>query len=162
MAKAVQRSTIPGLYSGIFAIYLQHRGSQQSTDRAKNILFYALSVLYALTTATIIVDILQFGGIDVAVSGDDHRCLNFFELVLQNIEILRHFEIIEVTLFALCDVMAQSILVRTTGNDYYLSNSSKDISLLDCLGLQHSCCDCSVILGILILRYINLSFTDWF
>ena len=27
--------------------------------------------------------------------------------------------------------------------------------MLDCLGLQHSCCDCSVIFNIRILRYIN-------
>ena len=32
-------------------MYLQHRGSQQGTDRANNIFFYALWVLYALTTA---------------------------------------------------------------------------------------------------------------
>ena len=60
LAKAVQRCAIPGIYSGIFAMYLQHRGSQQGTDRAKNILFYALWVLYGLTTATIIVDVLTF------------------------------------------------------------------------------------------------------
>ena len=85
-----------------------------------------------------------------------------FQLVLQNVEILYHFQIIDVTVFALCDFIGQSILVRPTGNDYdYSSNSSKDISLLDWVGLQHSCCDHSVILGIRILRYINLSsFTD--
>ena len=141
-------------------MYLQHCGSQQSTDRAKNILFYALWVLYALTTATSISDILQFCWIDVAVSGDDHRCLNFFELVLQNVETVNRINIIENTFFALCDVIAQSILVRPTGNAYHLSNSSKDISLLDCLGLQLSCCDRSVILNVRILRSINLfSFT---
>ena len=156
LAKAVQ-SCAPGLYSGIFAIYLQHRGSQQGTNRANNILFYALWVLYALTTATIIVHILIFFSND-AVSMDDHRCLTLFELVLQNVETVYHLEIIDVTLFALCDVISQSILVRTTGNDYYLSNSSKDISMLDCLGLQNSCCDYSVILNIRMLTFIILSF----
>ena len=93
---------------------------------------------------------------------DDHRRLALFQLVLQNIETLYHLEIIDATLFALCDVIAQSILVRATGNCYhYSSNSSKDISLLDRLGLQHSCCDCSIIFGIYILKYIDLSsFTD--
>ena len=66
--------SIPGLYSGIFAMYSRHRGSQKSTDRAKNVLFYALCVLYALTTATIIVDILEFWWID-PVSVDDNHCL---------------------------------------------------------------------------------------
>ena len=162
LAKAVQRCFIPGFNSGIFVIYLQHRGSQQSTDGAKNILFYALWVLYTLTTAIIILEILGFVLVD-PVSMDDHRCLTLFQLVLQTLEIRHHLDIIQGTLFALCDVIAQTILVRTTGNDYYLSNSSKDISMLDCLGLQHSCCGRSVILGIRILTYIDLSsFTVWF
>ena len=79
LAKAVQRCAIPGLYSRIFAIYLQHRGSQKSTDKAKNILFYAPWVLYTLSVATIIVAMLEFYWIaNVAVSMDDHRCLNLF------------------------------------------------------------------------------------
>ena len=160
LAKAVQHCPIPGLYSQIFSMYLQHYGSQKSTDRAKIIFLYALWVLYGLTMATIIVDILQFFWND-PVSMDDHRCLTLFQLVLQNIEILYRFGIIQGTLSAFCDVIAQSILVRTTGNTYHLSNSSKDISMLDCLGLQHSCCDRSIILSICILRYINLfSFTE--
>ena len=141
-------------------MYLQHCGSQQSTDRSKNILFYALWVLYAFTTATIIVDTLEFCWID-PVSMDDHCCSTVFQLILQNIEILHYLEIIQATLFGLCDAIAQLILVRMTGNTYHLSNSLKDISLLDCLGLQHSCCDRSFILSIHILRSINLSsFTD--
>ena len=86
---------------------------------------------------------------------DEHRCF-LFQLVLQNVKILYHLSIILTTLFALCDVIAQSILVCPTSNAYhYSSNCSKDISLLDCLGLQNSCCDRSVILSICILRYIN-------
>ena len=112
LAKAVQHWSIPGLYSGIFAIYLQHRGSQ-STDRARNILFYALWVLYVWTMATIIVDTLMFFLID-AVSMDDHRHLTLFQLVLQNIEY--HLGVIDATAFAFCDVIAQSILVCTTGD----------------------------------------------
>ena len=42
VTKVVQYCPIPGLYSGIFTMYLQHHESQESTDRAKNILFYAL------------------------------------------------------------------------------------------------------------------------
>ena len=58
-------------------MYLQRRGSQQSTDRAKNILFYALWVLYALTMATSIIDILEFWWID-PVSIDGHCFLILF------------------------------------------------------------------------------------
>ena len=141
-------------------MFLQHCGSQQSTDRAKNILFYALWALYVLTMATSIFDIIEWCWID-AVSMDDHRCLSLFQLIIQNIEILYHLQIIEVTLLACCDFIAQIILVCTTGNCYrYSSNFLKDISLLDCLGLQHSCCDRSI-LSICILTSINLSsFTD--
>ena len=86
-----------------------------------------------------------------------YRYLTLFQLVLQNVEILYHLDIIEGTVFALCDIIAQSILVRANNNHHYSSNSSKDISLLDRLGLQHSCCDRSVILSIRILTSINLS-----
>ena len=160
LANPVQHFPIPGFYSGIFAIYyLQHHGSQQSTDRANNTLFYALWALYALTTATIIVDMLHFW--IGAVSMDDHACLTLFQSVVQNVD---HLSIIDATLFALCDVTAQSILVRSTANSYhYSSDFLKDISLLDRLGLQHSCCDYSVILNIRMLTFIILSsFTLWF
>ena len=162
-AKAVPHSPIPGLYSGIFMMYLQHCRSQQSTNRGKNILFYALWALYALSTATGIIDILLFFWSDT-VSMDVYRCLTLFQSVLQNLEVVYHLLIIEVILFAFCDVISQSILVRPTGNGYHYSfNSSKDISLLDYLGLQHSCGDHSVILSIRILRSIDLSsFTDEF
>ena len=72
VTKAVQHFPIPGLYSGIFAMYLQH---QQSTDKAKNILFYALWVLYALSAATIIVEIVIALPGSLRVSMDDHNCL---------------------------------------------------------------------------------------
>ena len=71
VAKAASYCPIPGLYSGIFGVYLHQRGSQKSTDRAKNILFYALLVLYTLSAATTIMDILVSSWPD-AVSMDDH------------------------------------------------------------------------------------------
>ena len=77
LAKAVQHCAIPGLYSGIFAMHLQHRGSQKSADKAKNILFYVPWVLYTLSVATIILDTLTFCSV-YAVSMDDHRCLKIF------------------------------------------------------------------------------------
>ena len=59
VSKAVWYS-ISGLYSGIFAIYLQYHAAQKNTDKAKNILFYALSVLYALSMAAIIIIIWDY------------------------------------------------------------------------------------------------------
>ena len=48
-----------------------------------------------------------------------------------------------------------------SGNAYHLidsSNSSKDISLLDCMELQYSCCDSSFSFGIRILRFHQFIF----
>ena len=45
-----------------------------------------------------------------------YRYLTLFQLVLQNVEILYHLDIIEGTVFALCDIIAQSILVRASNN----------------------------------------------
>jgi len=71
-------------------MYLQHH---KSTDKAKTILFYALWVLYALSAATGIVEILQF-------------CWKH-----ASIETLYHLKIIKVTVFACCDSIAQFILI---------------------------------------------------
>ena len=101
-------------------MYLQHCGSQKNTDRAKNILFYALWTLYASTTVAISIDMLVFCLIDAdSVSMDHHGFLTWFKSVLQNVERLYHIQIIQGTVFALCDVIAQSILVRITGNGYH-------------------------------------------
>ena len=58
VAKAVEYCPILGLYSWIFAMYLQNHGSP-STDRARNIIFYALCLLYALAVATYIMAIVK-------------------------------------------------------------------------------------------------------
>ena len=60
-------------------MYLQPRGLQKSTDRANNILFYALWVLYALTMGTCIVDMIISFWPD-AVSVDDLRRLMLFSI----------------------------------------------------------------------------------
>ena len=143
-------------------MYLQHRESQKGTDKAKSILFYALWVLYAVSAATCVIDILKYLGVwrlDL-VSVDDYGWLALFQLVVQNIEIMYPLQIIETTLFACCDFIAQFILVRTTDNAHHLLysfSSSKDISLLDHVELQHSCCYRSFFLSTRILRSINLS-----
>ena len=77
VVKAVQHSLILGLYSGIFAMYLHH--GSQSTDRARNILFYALCLLYALAVATYIMAILKNFELDL-VSIDHHGWLTFFPI----------------------------------------------------------------------------------
>jgi hypothetical protein len=52
---------IQGLYSGIFALHLQIYASRKEPDgRKKNIVFYALLVLYLLSAALIAIDIAAF------------------------------------------------------------------------------------------------------
>ena len=55
--KDVQLFSGPGLYSGIFAMYLQY---QWESKKGTKILFYAVCLLYALGTATIVTDMVTF------------------------------------------------------------------------------------------------------
>ena len=54
ISEVIKHYPIPGLYSGIFALYLQCHASQ---NRADKIDFYALSVLYVLCGVSVIVGI---------------------------------------------------------------------------------------------------------
>ena len=53
LAKEVQLSPSPGLYSGIFAMYLQ---CPSKKSRMAAILFYAICLLYILSTASFVSD----------------------------------------------------------------------------------------------------------
>lgn len=57
-----QSDTIPspGLYSGIFALYLHYYASKKDASKGNDILFYALCLLYVLSVATIILDLCGF------------------------------------------------------------------------------------------------------
>ena len=49
---------LPGLYSGIFLMYLYYcTTTRKEADKGKSILFYALCVLYALSAVTIGLDL---------------------------------------------------------------------------------------------------------
>ena len=61
-AKEVQLFPDLGLYSGIFAIYLQFASKE---SRMTTVIFYALCLLYILSTATIVND-LHFHTIEVS------------------------------------------------------------------------------------------------
>ena len=54
-AKEVQLFPGLGIYSGIFVLYLQCRSPE---SRVANIVFYALCVLYILSIANVVVDLL--------------------------------------------------------------------------------------------------------
>jgi hypothetical protein len=56
LAKEVQLfPNLLGLYSGIFAMYLQR---PQNKSRTASIIFYALCVLYVLSTANVVIDLV--------------------------------------------------------------------------------------------------------
>ena len=55
LAKEVQLFPCPGLYSGIFAIYLQ---CPKKDSRTAMIVFNVLCLLYLLSTATVVCDLL--------------------------------------------------------------------------------------------------------
>ena len=76
VAKAVQHYPIPGLYSGIFAMYLQNRyGSKKDPNKGNSIVFYALCLLYVLS---VVMTILNLAIVVIqAVSKNDPSCSNF-------------------------------------------------------------------------------------
>ena len=49
-----------GIYSGIFAIYLHFALTRREESRMTNIVFYALCLLYILSTATVLSDLLVY------------------------------------------------------------------------------------------------------
>ena len=57
-AKKVQLFPCLGIYSGIFAIYIHCVLSKES--RTTGIVFYALCLLYILSTTTVVSDLLEF------------------------------------------------------------------------------------------------------
>lgn len=58
VAKAIYCYPVIGLYSGVFAMYLQHHTC--NINKGNNMLFYALCLLYFLSTATIVFDLAAF------------------------------------------------------------------------------------------------------
>jgi len=85
-----------GLYSGIFAVYLQCHASPYRTDKGKNIAFYALSVLYVLSGLSIATQIT----------------FDFFQMgPTINHEAFKVLYITHGVAFACCDFIAQSILI---------------------------------------------------
>jgi hypothetical protein len=57
---SLKQPPFSGLYSGIFALYLQCHASKTDTAKPNCILIYALCILYVLSVATIGFDIISF------------------------------------------------------------------------------------------------------
>ena len=71
LAEEVQLFLGLGIYSGIFVMYLQCRSNNSKTT---TVLFYALCVLYVLSTATIVCDLVSF----ILEVSNNSICVNIF------------------------------------------------------------------------------------
>ena len=71
-AKTVQHYAISGVYTGIFAMYLQYYASRKDVSKGNSIIFYALSRLYLLSLSTIALDVFDLIGTFIPVSKDKH------------------------------------------------------------------------------------------
>ena len=125
-----------GLYSGIFAVYLQ---SSSDESRMAIIHFYALCLLYVLSTASVVSDlvvaILQVSNnpvcknINFLSAVQFHISIPSLQPQIDSQSILFHLSIFQIIAIGCCDFIAQCILVRmnhcTTYHPFYSPKSSK-------------------------------------
>ena len=141
-AKEVRLFPDLGIYSGIFAIYLQFASND---SRTKTIIFYALCLLYILSTATIVSDLLSYL-VDSDVSNNSiFKNIIYLSVMLmrlntlpvqlqidlQSESILFRIAIVQITLSGCCDLIAQCILVRIN-HCTYLFYSPKSSQIYRC------------------------------
>ena len=146
-AKEVQLFFGLGIYSGIFAIYLQ---SASKDSRTTTMVFYALCLLYILSTASVVSDLLQviLVNIDSLGISNNSICKNIISLLamlmhlttlpvqLQNDlqSVLFRIVVIQQTVNGCCDFIAQCTLVRINHSSctYHLFYSPKSSKIYHC------------------------------
>jgi len=89
-----------GLYTGIFVIYLKCSSSTGST----NIIFYSLSILYVLSAATLVSDLVTL------IIESRIRALPLQDQIALEFMLFR-LMIIQTTASGCCDILAQCILI---------------------------------------------------
>ena len=135
------RRLFSGIYSGIFATYLQYQISVKSVNKRPTIIFCSLCILYVLSVIIVSMDISQFVHY-VSKNLLTNRQPFFFFLSFfsqarsgSKIKMLYPTHMSSAMLSGCCDFIAQSILVRIRSfhpwSTFFLSK--KDLSLLDCL-----------------------------
>ena len=140
-AKEVQLFPGLGIYSGIFVLYLQ---CQSPESRTANMVFYTLCVLYILSTAIVVVDLLYF---TVGVSNNSiskniiflpimqlYTLLNTLpvQLQLDLLSMIFRITIVQSVLLGCCDVIGQCIPVSTnhcTSSIHLTLQRSTDVGL---------------------------------
>ena len=149
---------------------MQCQASRKEIDNTKQIIFYALCVLYVLSVALVA---LETGGFVATIFVSNKGSLLFFLFFFffqfcanqlcrgaQTDDFNVMGNIARSVLYGCCDFIAQSILVRTTEQCLsipFIYLIFKDTPLLDCVGLQHPCGDHSLHFSICMLRSVNLS-----
>ena len=131
LAKEVQLFLGLGIYSGIFALYLQ---CPLKESRPAIIVFYVLCLLYVLSMAEVASDLLE---IILAVSNNSickiiitQMCIGALSPQIQNdsLSMLFRINIVQTVANGLCDFIAQCILVcinHCTYHPFYSPKSSK-------------------------------------
>ena len=128
LAKEVQLFPGPGLYSGIFAIYLQCVSKRSGTAI---ILFYSVCLLYFLSTATFVSDLVAL----ILQVSNNSICKNTIQVFLSVVQtrvatlspplqtdseaMLFRITIIQTIANGSCDFLAQFILVRINDRTYH-------------------------------------------
>ena len=140
LAKEVQLFLGLGIYSGIFAIYLQ---SPSKESRTATVVFCVLCLLYFLSTASVISDLIAY---TIEVSNNSTICENiFFLLVMQTrlsklplqVQIDSQSMLISITtvqavVSGCCDLITQCTLVRINHCIYHPFYSPKSSKIYRC------------------------------
>jgi hypothetical protein len=149
LAKEVHLFFGLGVYTGIFALYLQ---CPLKESRTAIIVFYVLCLLYALSMATVAMDLLE--GV-LGVSNNSirkiiiiqmrivaHALSSQYQLENDSQSTLYRFYTVQIVVSGLCDFIAQCILVRINHRAYYhlfyLPKSSQRSSVVGLCGVKIS------------------------
>lgn len=71
----------PGFYSAIFCMYIRHRASKELDIDKRNILLYALCILYILSTAMVVGDVTGFAMAKVSKTCIDHHNFSVYTVL---------------------------------------------------------------------------------
>ena len=157
---------VPGLgfYSGIFAIYLK---CPSNKSRSSIILFYALCVLFVLSAATLVCDMVAFvlevsnnvvckNTIFLSVVQSRIRTLSL-QLQIDSQPMLYRLSNVQSTASGCCDFLAQCILVCVDHCTYHPFYSPKSSKIYRCWIVWGQNIRVVIIPSFLAIAYLGLS-----
>ena len=112
-------------------MYIQHQASKESGIDKRNILLYALCILYILSAVTVALDVVLF----FALNEVSKSCIHYNRFFIYTVQILtapspsesslfRYGAHASITVAGLCDFISQGILVCINLHSYLLFASS--------------------------------------